>query len=103
MQTTPHSLLPLTPDSMRGFRQEIVVDLAELTKATLGRRIARRLPEGMKEEVSYVAAFEALRLFREITQDGAENYSEDEKTQLARIEVEWCLDILGQIQRSGSK
>jgi hypothetical protein len=98
---TTTSLLPYTPDTMRDFRQEIVVDLSALTKSSLSRKIAEKLPKDMGNKVSFVAAFEALRLFREITQKEADTYSDAERTQLAEIEVEWCLDILGKLQRDG--
>jgi hypothetical protein len=96
---TISSLLPATPDTMRDFRQEIMVDLAALTKNTLSRKIAEQLPKNTGTRVSFVAAFEALRLFREITQKDAAHFSDAERTQLAEIEVEWCLDILGKLQR----
>lgn len=96
-----HSLLPLTPDTMRSFHQEIVVDVSALLRKATKKELISKLPELSHEgrEMSYMAAFEALRMFRHITHEKSEHYSESEKTQLAEIEVEWCLDILGRLQK----
>jgi hypothetical protein len=99
MSETCHSLLPYTPDTMRGFQQDIVVDLNALTKISIARKVAAQMPAAMSTNVSFVAAFEALRLFREITRQGMEGYSE--KSQLAEVEVEWCLDLLERLQADG--
>jgi hypothetical protein len=101
MSETHHSLLPFTPDTMRGFRQDIVVDMNKLTKSSIARKVAAQMPTAMSSNVSFVAAFEALRLFREITREGMESYSDAEKTQLAEVEVEWCLDLLERLQADG--
>lgn len=98
-----YSLLPLTPSSMVGFRQEILVDTPALLRTAVQKQMISKLPELVNEgkEVSYLAAFEALRMFRHITQDQVSQYSDAEKNQLAEVEVEWCLDILGRLQRAG--
>ncbi len=97
------SLLPLTPNTMVSFRQEIVVDTSALLQKAVKKQLHDKLPELTQEgrDMSYLAAFEALRMFRHITQEQNTHYSEHEKTQLAEVEVEWCLDILGRLQRAG--
>jgi len=96
-----HSLLPLTPDTLRGFHQEIVVDLAALMRSATKQSLLKQLPRLNQEgrDVSYLAAFEALRLFRHLMQEKAHCYSEAEKTELAEFEVEWCLDILNRMEK----
>jgi hypothetical protein len=101
MSETCHSLLPFTPDTMRDFQQDIMVDLNALTKISIARKVAAQMPAAMSMNVSFVAAFEALRLFREITRQGMEGYSDAEKSQLAEVEVEWCLDLLERLQADG--
>lgn len=97
------SLLPNTPNTMIGFRQEILVDTSALLQKAVKKQLGDKLPELTQEgrDMSYLAAFEALRMFRHITQEQKSQYSEHEKTQLAEVEVEWCLDILGRLQRAG--
>ncbi len=94
------SLLPLTPDTMIRFRQDILVDTSALLQKAVKQQLHEKLPELTQEgrDMSYLAAFEALRMFRHITQEQKAHYSEHEKTQLAEVEVEWCLDILGRLQ-----
>lgn len=96
-----YSLLPLTPSTMVGFKQEILVDTPALLRTAVQKQMITKLPELVNEgkEMSYLAAFEALRVFRHITQDQRASYNDAEKTQLAEVEVEWCLDILGRLQR----
>jgi hypothetical protein len=95
------SLLPLTPDTMRDFHQEIVVDIPALTKKALHAKIAARLPKMVKEGASFSEAFEALRQFRTITREEAHTYTDAERTQLAELEVEWCMDLLGRLPTDG--
>ncbi len=101
--TQMHSLLPSTPDTMRNFRQEIVVDTPELLKKVVEKQMITQLPELSNEgkDLSYLAAFEALRMFRHMTNEQKASYSDAEKMQLAEVEVDWCLDILDRLQRSG--
>ena len=98
---TPVSLLPFTPDTMRGFKQEIVVDLPAMMQGATKRELIKKLPELTQQgrEMSYMAAFEALRMFRNMAEEQAANYNEQQKNQLAEFEVDWCLDILGRIQK----
>jgi hypothetical protein len=97
------SLLPLTPNTMRSFRQEILVDTSLLLQKAVEKQIHAKLPKLTHEgrEMSYLAAFEALRMFRQMTNDQKGQYSQSQKTQLAEMEVEWCLDILGRLHRTG--
>jgi hypothetical protein len=103
MSKTPNSLLPMTPDTMRSFTQEIVVDTSDLLRKAVQKQMITQLPELVNEgkDISYLAAFEALRMFRHITQEQKAQYSEAEKSQLAEVEVDWCLDILDRLQRAG--
>jgi ribonuclease HI len=96
------SLLPLTPNTMVKLHQDIVVDTALLLQKSVQKELKNKLPELTHEarEMSYMAAFEALRLFRHMAHENLAQYSDSEKTQLAEVEVEWCLDILGRLQRS---
>ncbi len=98
-----NSLLPLTPDTMQSFRQEIVVDTSALLRSAVQKQMITQLPELVNEgrDISYLAAFEALRMFRNMTKEHRSNFSDMEKTQLAEVEVDWCLDILDRLQRSG--
>lgn len=88
---------------MISFRQEILVDTSALLQKAVKKELHDKLPELTQEgrDMSYLAAFEALRMFRHITQEQSTQYSQHEKTQLAEVEVEWCLDILGRLQRAG--
>lgn len=97
------SLLPLTPNTMVSFKQEIVVDTGALLEKSVKKQIAVKLPQLSRDgqEMSYMAAFEALRLFREMAHKSSNQYSDSEKTQLAEVEVEWCLDILDRLNRAG--
>ena len=97
------SLLPLTPDTMINFRQEILVDTSLLLQKAVKKQLHEKLPELTQEgrDMSYLAAFEALRTFRHLAHEQSAKYTEQEKTQLAEVEVEWCLDILGRLQRAG--
>jgi hypothetical protein len=99
------SLLPLTPDTMISFRQEILVDMSALLQKAVKTQLHEKLPELTQEgrDMSYLTAFEALRMFRHITQDQHAHYSEREKTQLAEVEVDWCLDILGRLQNKAGE
>ncbi|NDE90796.1 MAG: hypothetical protein EB059_06610 [Alphaproteobacteria bacterium] len=94
------SLLPLTPNTMINFRQEILIDTSLLLQKAVKKQLHDKLPELTQEgrDMSYLAAFEALRMFRHMTHDQQQHYSEHEKAQLAEVEVEWCLDILGRLQ-----
>lgn len=93
------SLLPYTPDTLRGFRQEILVDTAALLQKAARKELVAKLPELTHEgrNMSYLAAFEALRVFRHLAAEQAPHYNDAQKAQLAEIEVEWCLDILGRL------
>jgi hypothetical protein len=97
------SLLPLTPNTMISFKQEILVDTSLLLQKAVKKQLQDKLPELTQagRDMSYLAAFEALRMFRHITHEQSAQYSEHEKNQLAEVEVEWCLDILGRLQRTG--
>jgi hypothetical protein len=97
------SLLPLTPNTMISFKQEILVDTSLLLQKAVKKQLHDKLPELTQagRDMSYLAAFEALRMFRHITHEQNAQYSEHEKSQLAEVEVEWCLDILGRLQRAG--
>jgi|ERR1043166_800589 hypothetical protein len=99
MKQGPHSLLPFTPDTMRSFQQEIVVDLPVLLQKATQKQLIAKLPDLTREgrEMSYIAAFEALRMFRAMTREHQAQYSDAQKSQLAEIEVEWCLDIIGRL------
>lgn len=95
----PPSLLPLTPDTLRGFQQDILVDTALLLRGAVKKQLIHKLPEltAAGREMSYLAAFEALKLFRHLAAEQAARMTDLEKTQLAEIETEWCLDILGHL------
>jgi hypothetical protein len=88
---------------MQSFRQEIVVDTSALLRSAVQKQMITQLPELVNEgrDISYLAAFEALRMFRNMTKEHRSNFSDMEKTQLAEVEVDWCLDILDRLQRSG--
>jgi hypothetical protein len=97
------NLLPYTPDIMRSFNQEIVVDIAALLRSGVKKQMIAKLPTLVNEgkELSYLAAFEALRNFRNVAQAQKTKLSDAEKNQLAQIEVDWCLDVLNRLQRAG--
>ncbi len=97
------NLLPFTPDTMRGFKQEIVVDTPALLRAAVGKQMVEKLPElvSKSEELSYLDAYEALKSFRDATQASKDLFSDVEKEMAAEVEVEWCLDILGRLSRAG--
>ena len=88
---------------MIGFRQEIVVDISALLRSVVKEKMITKLPELVNEgrEISYLAAFEALRMFRHITQEQRTRFNDAEKSQLAEVEVDWCMDILDRLQRAG--
>lgn len=99
MKQGPYSLLPFTPDTMRTFKQEILIDLPGLLQKATQKQLIAKLPDLTREgrEMSYIAAFEALRMFRAMTREHQAQYSDMQKSQLAEIEVEWCLDIIGRL------
>jgi hypothetical protein len=94
------SLLPFTPDTMISFKQEIVVDTTALLQKAIKKQLGDKMPEltAAGRDMSYIAAFEALRMFRHMAHEQQNQMNDAEKTQLAEVEVEWCLDILGRLQ-----
>jgi hypothetical protein len=97
------SLLPYTPNTMAHFRQDIMVDTASLLHKALQKQLNDQLPALTQagEEMSYLEAFEALRMFRQLSKEQENITSQEEKSHMAEVEVEWCLDILSRLQRAG--